>query len=235
MIKKICGLILLALLSACGAPNDGIYADPEPDAVDELGQLEQPIYVPSGYGKYVNSEPCQSAQGCFVPDKKYIQAQFFASTCNNWWQTRMVTAFAEVEGYVDNLGDDWGMISPGSGLYVVRCGSVTGGDLGGFSPSDTQSHSSGLIQYNRGTIKINTAAVEGQSSWANATEAQRQRFAINLIKHEFGHLLGLPHEANTLLNNGALTLWWNANMSYTTSMRNRMQCYNEDSGTSPDC
>jgi hypothetical protein len=247
MIKKICGLILLAALSAaCGSgelEDEDTLCDmsvQDGDAtgcangseLDELGELEQPIYIPSGYG-HAGSNACTSVLDCFVPDKKYIQAKFYASTCSSWWQARMVTAFANIESMVDNLGDDWGFIGPGSGLYEVRCGNAL--ELGSFTPLDTQVHSGGPIQYNKGNILVDVADIQNLPFWvAGSTETQRQTFAVNAIRHEFGHLLGLPHGSG-IMHAGPETIWWNSVISFSAAQRTAMQCYNEDSTTTPDC
>jgi hypothetical protein len=235
VIKKILFVVGLLSTVACGAPADGEYIIPE--SLDELGQVQQPIFMPTNYGNEGVGEPCVAPWAnsmCFVPDNKHIQVQFQAGTCSAWWQTRMVSAFAFMEAYVDGLGDDWNMTSPGNGNYQVKCGSTTG--FGTFDENnvDIDSHptpNGQLIQYRKGLIIIDTTDIEGSSTFSGSIESARQKIAHNAIIHEFGHLIAVGHTPTGVMKNGLQT----TAQTFTTAQSNMLKCYNEDSGTDDDC
>lgn len=241
MLKFIAAIALL--LFACGAPLDeeeGLY----------IGTLEQGIFVPVGYGAEsgtqngVSSPPCDDTDWaggqCSIPDSKFQIYKFFASSCSSWWQARFVGAENYVKPFVNGLGDDWAYYGGDiNGVYTHGMYCNTSSGLGAFTPGpDFENHATPLgtlRQYKNGTIRIDTADIEAQAGWSSKTEAERIRFAENVIRHEMGHSLGFGHFGSGLMQDGTNATWYSNSKTFTIADRTVLRCYNEDSGSSPDC
>lgn len=140
---------------------------------------------------------------CFVAKRKDYRLKFYASTCNSWWQGRVVEAQAELNasneaatGFgVENVTFD------GTHEIEIRCGAVPSGFVAytELLPSwtDTLVSDGTIRQYAKANTVIGNTIVEGASAWASATETQRRNIARNVIKHEMAHgFYGLGHVVN---------------------------------------
>lgn len=245
-MKNIIKAILALALFACGA-------SPEDENVVEgdyipIGSTGQEIFMPTGYGAENGSgtPQCSPPWGggiCRVPDSKTLLYKLFASTCSSWWQARVVGAEAYVQPFLDGLGDDWNYSGEVAGLYNIdiRCTASSGlADFNNLQAS-TDNHATEfgtLQQWVYGSIRIDTAEIEAQPGWASKTEAQRIRFAENIIRHEYGHSFGFGHGGTGLMRDGSQ--WteaqaYGSTMTFGTTERNMLLCYNEDSGSTDDC
>ncbi len=215
---------------------------------DIIGTLGQPIFMPTNYGSENSTaspqcSPPWSGGICLVPDSKQFLYKLFASSCSSWWQARVVGAEAYFKPLINGLGDDWVYSGEISGHYSIdlRCEPTGPTSLADFRSSssgvDTHPTEFGTLwQWKTGSVRYDTADIEDEATWANKTDAQRIRYAENIIKHEYGHSVGLGHGGTGIMR----TTWTEAEayggfMTFGLTEINMLKCYNEDSGTSDDC
>lgn len=224
---------------------------------DDLGTAEQAVVLPFKYGMEGagNTETCDSTwQGsaCWVPNSKVFYVGFNASTCSAWWQARFVEiwneALADVD-YVNSLEHEdaalWymGPVPAGTpvGLkYQWQCSSELGIGAESFKPVTTNTDDISwppqgtLRQYKGGVLKAYVAEVEATSAWQNASEAARQRYARNIIRHGVRHMFGAGHVPGTepgyeLMGTNHPN-FFNAEYWPTFDEYYRQACYNASNG-----
>ncbi len=187
--------------------------EPEVDDEGDIGTLEQGLSAPSLYGQNVStSNRCVPGPGvtCAYPDDKIARYRFRASTCNSWWQTRVVESFAQFVSDVENFGG-WDIKDPtAAGLADVYldCGDAGGTAFGAAvcSLGSTKAHPAGgnYRKYSECVIKIDTAELESHGVWAGKSDAQRKKLARNVIMHEYLHTAGLGHHARDATNSAIM-------------------------------
>jgi hypothetical protein len=184
-----------------------------------------------GGGGYFCSVPWNWSL-CFVKQSKSIRLKFFASTCSSWWQTRVVEAQNALNAAYNGIGWYWaGPSFDGSYEISVKCAAGNDGALGGVlitgGYTDTTVADGTIRKWNKGNMEISPANVEAQSGWASYSEAQKQRYARNLIKHEFGHTAGLGHNtsASALMYPFAQSDYPNADKLYQSQEAGWLQNY----------
>lgn len=238
-------LSVLALFAvACAGTDD----QPEPI---NYGTLEQPVYVPGGYGiegvtnwqghpdfglRCSGSIPADVADNwCSMPDSKSIVIGFQAGTCDSLMQAAAVDAYnfwvAEVTGA--------GFTVTTGNTFQMKCGSIAGTTvLGKFTsgPSWDQIGASygTLGQYKNGFITMDQTDINAWAqSLAPGSATARHNIKRNLWLHELFHLVGLAHSHNgtgpELLSEKPDGTWVNAKQITQTEW-NMLDCYNPANG-----
>lgn len=252
------GSIVDEEIIACGPHPDGDHhEEPAAEPISELGTAEQAIFVPATYGWEAGPDEngmlaprCSGAwtgHKCKMPDNKDVRVGFNAGTCSTWWQARVVEVYTEYQTLLAGWNNEWSLDGP-SDNYKISCATGAGTAFAAFGAStnsaDNDVHPVGpdeIWQYRKGNMYLYTNTIQNHATWASATETQRQRFARNTIRHEFGHLFGLGHLAGSPCNNlmceyqTTFSSLYTENKFLVTSDQDRMRCYNEDSGTTDDC
>jgi hypothetical protein len=247
-MNRIITATLTALAFACGAPSDeGSFTFEEIEGEYLIGNLGQEIFMPTNYGsENTSSSPqCSPPWGggvCLVPNSKIQLYKLFASTCGDWWNARVVGAENYFQPFMDGLGDDWNYSGQIDGAYniSIRC-EVSANGIGSFQPSSSgaDNHATEfgtLMQWKSGAMRIDKVEVEALPGWFNRSESDRIRFAENLIKHEYGHSIGLGHGGTGIMR---ATIpdneMYGATQTFGSVEVGMLQCYNEDSGGNDDC
>ncbi len=201
--------ITLALfaLGCAGADNGELFDEPADAGVEEpleLGQTAQALTWPTGYGMLKTTDTSSSGDRCWLSDSvcmrpvsKTLRFKFIASSCNSWWQTRVVTAHARWRSMLSLRG--WNIQDPdssGNANYILRCGGASG-HWGYFAPTGFSGpDSGGDYTYNSGGIRIDATKIDADT--AGKTSTEKTRNAENVVLHELLHSVGLGHSDGLL-------------------------------------
>lgn len=208
------------------------------------------------------SPPWQGGD-CCVPDKRKVWFNFIQSTCPTTNDTRAAVAAAltaardilVAQGWESSYGTS---ASAKAGFTNVRCGDAGAGGAGGvFSPegglggwlgADLHTTPNGrLIQYAiGGNIYVDVAEFANVYIWQFGVTTQRFNIIYNVTLHEAMHAAGLGHTPNTLSVTGQKLLNYGFRTDVHTNASNgllypsstqlsMLDCYNETSGTNPNC
>lgn len=223
--------------------NDFVFTESEEAEDKQLGTVQQAISTPTGYGEDKSTGfRCTPGAGitCVYPKDKIARYRFRASTCNNWWQSRVVESFNSFVGHASAGG--WSILDPtssGRADVYLDCGDalsvnygITVCNLGGtFSNPGGGSYR----QYETCIIKIDNAEIEATPSWANKTDDQRKKMARDLILHEYMHSVGLGHVTDDFAGTALMmpspgsplssSTWWNTLRFPTTAEINLIKNY----------
>lgn len=215
--------------AALGFPDtsDPILAAPAVEGLPDF--IQKPLDVekttrPGGYGSQGYRTPADTGahpgydcvlpwnEGiCYGAKRKDYRLKFYASSCSSWWQARVVEAQAQLNAAYE--------ASTGFGVYNVtfdgtfeidlHCAAVPDGynaytQLKNFTITTVPGFGT-FNQYAKASTFIGASAIESSPGWINGTDAQRQRFARNVIKHEMVHgFYGLGHALNPVEGNNVL-------------------------------
>jgi hypothetical protein len=212
MKKLLLGLVTL-LMTACGS------VDEKGNEIIPIGQTEQAIYLPAGYGTEDDMTACDnnwSGGFCDAPDFRSIAISVVTNTCDN-----------EFDGYLKAAAERWRKFMAGVGWKVlwkenqapiiggdqvnfsIACDGATGGNdlgvtqvvttpdlvpiFGSYECHDAQFGD--FCQFQGGRIKIFHNKIKSHPGWASATATKRENFAMNVAQHELYHASGLGHVA----------------------------------------
>lgn len=209
-----------------GAADEGLGNDvsfPDAGADKSLGTLQQGLSSPVGYGIDTATQTrCIQGVGvtCGYPSDKVARYRFRASTCNNWWQTRVVESFNSFLTQAEDAGG-WDIQDPtpqGVADVYLDCGSA-GGSAYGLTTCPlgaTQPNPGGgsYRLYSTCVIKIDNTKIEAMAGWSGMTDAQKQKMARNIILHEYMHSVGLGHVTSNPNGTALMVVaphntWWN--------------------------
>jgi hypothetical protein len=209
---------LAALALACGGRATGEYRDEvvnvhrdgdvvlievydesaddgDDDETGDIGELEQGLTIPNGYGTKTSvSQRCWDGVDCLHPGTKEYSYNFQASTCSSWYQGRFVAADIRFGTQVP-----WFTKKSGGTKNTWRCASGNGSAQG-----CTGSLGCAVVTFNQHEVitdvdvYIFPDVVSAQSGWSSKTQAQKDRFVDNAILHEIYHSVALGHSDATL-------------------------------------
>jgi hypothetical protein len=203
--------LMVALLTACGA-----YEEQE-DEIIPIGQTEQAIYLPAGYGTEDDMSACDnnwSGGFCDAPDFRSIGLAVMTNTCDNEFDGYLRLAAERWRKFVVGVGwkalwkENQGPIIGGDQVnFSIGCDGATGGpelgvtqvvttpDLvpifGSYECHDAQFGD--FCQFQGGRIKIFHKKIRALAAWAGASAAKRENFVVNVAQHEQYHATGLGH------------------------------------------
>lgn len=206
-----------------GLRHDLSFPDAGPDEEKSLGTLQQPLSSPVGYGTdHATGFRCIQGVGvtCVYPVDKVARYRFRASTCNNWWQTRVVEAWGSFLTQAEDAGG-WDIQDPtpqGVADVYLDCGDAGGSNYGVTTcplGSTFPNPGGGSYRlYSSCVIKIDNAHIEAMSGWSTKTDDQKQKMARNIILHEYMHSIGLGHVSSNPTGTALMVVaphntWWN--------------------------
>lgn len=249
--RALCQTAAAVAMASCG----GEY---EPETVPEdLGQLEQPIWLHAGMGTEKGnglrcSRPYAGGE-CQIPDRKTINIAADSNTCTSNWQAVFDDAIAEANLITQAYGVHFvnGQYEGGEIKFFLFCNDDSGGNPHGQTWIDALwgydcnlvGGSDYVCRYENGYIDINLSSIIDDLGpvYVEKTWAQQKRFVKNGILHELFHVWGLGHSTNscgsTLMgacaNAGDLS-WWNVRKQPTATELKWLGCFNPGAGTSPD-
>lgn len=228
---------------------------PDVPAVNDgdIGRLEQPIGLYTGYGTEASSSSprCILPYGggeCQVPNSKTIRfGTFIASNeCTSNWNAVFQAALSEAQtiagGRMNFINVN---VQGGNADFMIYCLDDSGNNPPGRTFVDTffgyECHevnsSNDLCQYENGFIDINlTSLINKSATYFSHSWAQQQRFVKNVILHEIFHVAGLGHSTTSCgeLLMGACSNqsenWYNIQKRPTSSELLEIECYNPGSG-----
>lgn len=249
MKQAIKAVIALALM-ACGAPAE--------DA-EELGTLEQAIFMPSEYGQEANGERCIAPWNggtCTVPDQKTLKWRFPSGHgCSPWSITETRATMTQLAAF---WGSDYPIVetpAPNNNATIACNTTETSAQnprlertqmFGG----ESHSTSDGTLQQ-FGTVQI--TLYEGKIFAAptfncvgQACETRRRNFWGNVVRHAAGgHAMGLGHDGtdnqgshlmdNSFSTTDSTKAAYLGALGYSTTQLNGIDCYNQNSGSGDDC
>ena len=256
-------LTLLMLCSfACGAED--FAGEPEGAEPVEIGQVEQALFLPAGYGieqgtvDGENTPPCYAPfEGavCGVPRYRKVDINIYPSTCSYLFvRNEMMAAGAAMRNYFNALGWDiltWEGTKGNRSSAVqmdVRCGTTSSANFLGQTTNVLENAvnclnagpSAGLIcRYTPSNARIFEANIS--NAVFGLTSAKASRFANNVIRHEIGHGLGLAHNttSGTLMYPFAASSqhsnYTNIALIPTSAERDLIECYRPTGGTPAGC
>jgi hypothetical protein len=197
--------IFLATALACGATDEGQYTTVEP-----IGSLEQPIFMPNGFGieagDHSRCDSDWSGGTCYVPDNRGAKVYVNPFNCPNWFVQRMNNAVIDMNNLVSPYG--WSITLVGINdpfTYQISCDSSDSSDSAPAAYSDhtgsMDCHDSSrgeLCQTRAGFIVVRPNYIESKGVFQAATDFQRRMYVANIVRHELGHLvLGFGHLPGT--------------------------------------
>jgi hypothetical protein len=253
-MKKPSALLALALALACGGESfNGVALD---TPREDVGTLQQPIYMPSGYGSEEGDQTrCDSDWSgglCVVPDNR--SPNFGIDQCgtnDSLFHRNIYTALGYVIGVTNSVPLEWATTRSHSsgGDYVIRCVGDTSGTPMSTSynsiTADCHDTERGqLCQSKSGTITVRTGVILNTPGFQAATASQRDRIINNMIRHEAGHVIGFGHVPSgpgKLMSVGftptpvpGVDAWDNL-YTFDSTEIHALDCYRETSGTTPRC
>lgn len=189
-------LALAAILSGCSGSIE--TSDVNFDGDFEFGQIEQALTWPWGYGwRNDNGQRCyESTPGCTRPIDKTWRVKFHASTCSEWWRTRVFNGYVKLVNNVSTKG--WTISPPGPNDardVDIRCSTQTpAGKFAEFIPSQKVCDPDTFnCTYAKGDIVIYVNNIENWKWFKQATDANKIIFGENVTYHEDLHMCGLGH------------------------------------------
>lgn len=207
------------------------------------------------------SPPWQNGT-CCMPDKRKVPYYFDTASCTDATAIQAIKDALNVakdiliaQGWESSFTFGTGP-APASATRF-RCGDAGAGALGVFSPAngltgwlgaDIHDTANGdLIQYAQGgEVKIDVADLVPTYIWKFGTTTQRHHTVYNITLHEAMHVGGLGHTATVSTATGQKLMGFAFPVSFhsdgsntllypTTAERSMLDCYNETSGTNPNC
>lgn len=179
-------LALIVLLAACGAP---------PEDSDELGQDQQAITVPSGFGFLSQNDGHR-----YVPATKHLHTNLpvhLTGDCaSSLWNDAYTLGRAAYNGNVSGTGfsisNTGGQFDP---IVTPRCvPSIAGGlevSIAG-GPAQVVCFAGGFCQYSLITIDVAGDTVVNKCNAAHLTSAQCRAHIADLWQSELNHISGVP-------------------------------------------
>jgi len=213
-----------------------IYVDDDGNELDrevgDIGTLQQPLYIPTGYGTEADPDTsrCWDGSGCVHTGSKTYPRKFYASTCDAWQQSRFVAAEVRAKASTSangsSAGATWTFTNGTKNEW--RCGNNS--DALALDPELDGSIGVSIVSINVATKKIVSADVwifvdnmEGQPGWWNRSQAQVQKFYENAILHEILHTMALGHAdamlPSVLMNAFVSESYYTSNLSVTGTER----------------
>lgn len=215
---------------------DSLAPESRPEPEGDIGTLEQALTWPVGYGTLkLNPSRCwdSSGDGCLHPNwaNKTFRRRFQAGSCSSWFQARFVSADGlwtntlSSRGWTIQVPDSNGKAKwywhckPASELQAL-CNTT---NALGCTAVNWAQDASGNGVHTGGNVYIFPEKFEAQASWAGKTDAQKERFATNILLHELYHSVGLGHSdamlSSTLMVSPAPTSFYDAIFSPVTQER----------------
>ena len=249
-------ILLFTILTGCAAADEIEIAPQE-----NIGTLEQPIYMPVGFGSEgggakTRCDDSWSNGQCWVPDNTngaYVDLSLTVDlNCTGYsgfMNDRLLEALARWQPWMESRGVNADVAFGACGLgYCLKCGDLPGSAAGRFSPVSDESHSTPrgtLHQYASGNIIIDEYSIY-QYPFDVAPLQKQVNVSINLIVHELMHLAGIGHDATgrlALMSQGVCyglstclsEAPWNQLLPATAADLNAIDCYNASSGTGDRC
>lgn len=236
---------------------------PEASESGDIGTSRQGLFMPSGYGAECSGDgarcsPPWQASTCCVPDSRKIGYYFGEATCPSTDNIRSTIKNALVKasdilvslGWESSVLVDSTLTSALPGHWV-RCAAIPGQALGALDidalTSDDHTTQYGTLeQFKSPKIRIDIADIIDNPVWINGTALQRKNYLNNITIHEAFHAAGLGHVPITTAATGQTLMEYgcygnvfndcqNKSLSPTTTERSMIDCYNETSGTNPNC
>jgi hypothetical protein len=194
------------------------------DAGEELGTLEQPIYIEGNYGFEVDGTKCSppwSGGTCGVPDIRQFSIGVHQYTCpTQLFKDQILDAANHardvanangwsIEVHTYTTGPEPGHNFDLSDPFDIRCttsgANVPAGRAGRSDCSENIDHIldchdtqfGQLCQYRNCNVFVRNDFITNSSGWAVATNAQRGIVVENVGRHEMGHALGFGHSTAT--------------------------------------
>jgi len=238
---------------------DGVEVEPLPPPADgELGSLEQPIFMPDGYGSEEGDQSrCDTSWSggkCVIPDNR--SPNFGIDQCGtetSLFHRNIWTALGYTFGVVNSSPLDWAMTRSHSngGDYIVRCvGDTTGAPMStSFNGVTADCHDTDrgtLCQAKSGTITVRMGVFLQNPAFANATAAEQDRIIQNMLRHEAGHVNGLGHKKGASYDQLMAAVYpnapgaagtdpWANMLTHDSAEIHMLDCYRETSGTTSRC
>lgn len=221
--------------------GDENYVPPTVDKIYRSGDFGDELF---GSGRCnIDANYCEAAA------TKYIKYKI-NSNCSTWWQNHINT---QMDWANFNLaGSGWTVTHVGSSQNLdIECGAVPG-DAGALGGSQGQSPIAWYVldeQLNWGMpakwrIILNTTKMASTAAWISGTDTQRKNGTAMLIRHEFGHTVGLGHNgvsgttmvANVQTTNVNAWPWTAPVKGYRSEEYSWLDCYNPNPADSTsDC
>lgn len=238
-------LVILGLV-ACGG---GDFQQPEQV---NLGTLEQPIYMPAGYGREGDGSRCQGEWAdsiCKVPDwgDREFKIRLDLDTCDAFTADRIREAVGLSQIWMAEYGWDVNIVRSGQNGNI-RCDMNSYGPPGSSSakaPFDVHITEFGILsQYGGFTITLRPLAYYtcgNGDPWTYATLDEKINVAINVALHELFHVAGLGHngQPGTLMNSSFACSnsapQWQGLLEPLADEVAMLRCYNPNSGPNPWC
>lgn len=222
--------------------------------IENLGTVEQPIFMPAGYGHEGNSTRCDgswSGGECQVPDwgDKEFKIKRLLQNCDAWTIDRIDEALTLMQQRLEAVGWTMNLVTSGQN-GTISCSTASGppGTMNANGPWDLHSTSRGTLkQYGGFAITIrqwSTYLCDGTGEpgevWSNATVQEQVNVFINIITHEISHVVGLGHGAQGTLMAQTMACdtdapQWQGVLDWEPEEYEMLLCYNPNSGTGSDC
>lgn len=243
-------LVALVFVACAGADFE------EVGGAEEIGTLEQPIFMPNSYGHQDGFMQCGNPfQGtCMVPDTRSFVISVHQFTCSTQQfkdqildAANYAAARAWENGWnvsVQNLPNN----ATGSSHWIIKCANNgPAGTLGQTSISESigflwdchDTERGDLCQFKRATSIVYENIITGTSAWASGTTTQRNNMIENVGRHELGHMLGFGHTSAScgtdLMATCPSGTSYYTLRPFTATQLSMLDCYNETSGTGDNC
>lgn len=245
-MRKLINLGLFGLVLSCSS------ADFMP--VEEIGVLEQPIFMPNGFGieegDHSRCDSDWSGGRCYVPDNRGAKVYVNPFGCPNWFVQRMNNAVIDMNNLVSPYG--WSIQLAGINdvwTYQIYC------DSSALAPAAYSDHTGGmdchdssrgeLCQTRAGFIAVRPNYIESKGVFQSGTDFQRRMYVANVVRHELGHLvLGFGHLPGTQGGNKLMAKGfpddlqsnvWNSLLGPDADEQYMLDCYTPGSGRNDSC